>query len=108
MPAQRVADTASASRVMPSATGAVTRSQEAFAVPKGPKGQKRHADTAKNAVLVMQIAIGETEDVIPSKRRLGGVKGGKARAAKLSSEDRKAIGRKAARARWARGKGASS
>jgi len=33
--------------------------------------------------------------------RLGGLKGGKARAAKLSSEERKAIAKKAAMARWA-------
>jgi hypothetical protein len=32
--------------------------------------------------------------------RLGGLKGGKARAEKLSSEDRKAIAKKAAKARW--------
>ena len=33
--------------------------------------------------------------------RLGGQKGGKARAAKLTSEQRSAISRKGARARWA-------
>ncbi len=33
--------------------------------------------------------------------RLGGLKGGKARAAKLSKADRKAIAQKAAKARWA-------
>ena len=32
--------------------------------------------------------------------RLGGLKGGKARAAKLTQEQRKAIARKAANARW--------
>lgn len=34
--------------------------------------------------------------------RLGGLKGGKARAAKLTPEQRKAIARKAAAARWAK------
>lgn len=34
--------------------------------------------------------------------KLGGAKGGKARAAKLTPERRKAIARKAARARWGR------
>jgi hypothetical protein len=34
--------------------------------------------------------------------RLGGLKGGKARAAKLSPERRKEIAQKAARARWAK------
>ncbi len=33
--------------------------------------------------------------------RLGGLKGGKARAEKLSSEERKAIAKKAAQKRWA-------
>jgi len=33
--------------------------------------------------------------------KLGGLKGGKARAAKLSPERRKAIAQKAAKARWA-------
>lgn len=34
--------------------------------------------------------------------RLGGLKGGKARAAKLTKEERSEIARKAARARWAK------
>ena len=34
--------------------------------------------------------------------RLGGSKGGKARAAKLTPEERSAIARKAAKARWSR------
>lgn len=34
--------------------------------------------------------------------RIGGLKGGKARAEKLSSKKRQAIARKAAKARWAR------
>ena len=47
------------------------------------------AKTKKNAAAV---ALG----------RLGGLKGGKARARKLSAAERKASARKAARARWAR------
>jgi hypothetical protein len=35
--------------------------------------------------------------------RLGGLKGGKARASKLTPEQRKEIARKAAKARWKRG-----
>jgi len=35
--------------------------------------------------------------------RLGGLKGGKARAAKLTKEQRSEIARKAARARWGKG-----
>lgn len=34
--------------------------------------------------------------------RLGGLKGGKARAAKLTKEERSAIAKKAAEARWAK------
>jgi hypothetical protein len=34
--------------------------------------------------------------------RLGGLKGGKARAEKLTSEERKAIAKKAAEARWSK------
>jgi len=37
--------------------------------------------------------------------RLGGLKGGKARAAKLSAEERSGIARRAAMARWATGTG---
>ncbi|OAI44054.1 RNA-binding protein [Rhizomicrobium sp. SCGC AG-212-E05] len=73
-------------------------------MPKGPQGQKRKADVIGNAVLVMQIATGETKD---SKRdttveanRKGGLKGGKARAKALTSEQRKKIAQKAAKARW--------
>ena len=36
--------------------------------------------------------------------RLGGLKGGKARAAKLTPEQRRAIAQKAARSRWAKSK----
>jgi len=36
--------------------------------------------------------------------RLGGLKGGKARAAKLSAEQRKAIAKKAAESRWSKSK----
>jgi hypothetical protein len=40
--------------------------------------------------------------------RLGGLKGGKARAKKLSAERRKSIAQKAARTRWAKNREASS
>jgi len=57
-------------------------------MPKGPKGQKRPADVIANAVHVMRIATGEAEDVMPSKRRKGGLTGGKARAQALTSTRR--------------------
>ena len=40
--------------------------------------------------------------------RLGGLKGGKARAEKLTSEQRKAIAKKAAQTRWAKKKAQAS
>jgi len=74
-------------------------------MPKGPKGQKRPADVIGNAVRVMQIATGEAEEEIvddgkdPAAKALG-AKGGKARAAKLTPEQRSKIARKAAAKRW--------
>jgi hypothetical protein len=73
-------------------------------MPTGPKGEKRPADVIGNAVRVMRIATGEVEDVgrDPAKElhRKGGLRGGKARAASLSSEARREIAQKAAAARW--------
>jgi len=71
-------------------------------MPRGPKGEKRHADTIQNAMLVGRIATGEVDD-IPSKapnRAKGGKAGGNARADSLSPEQRKNIAKKAAKARW--------
>jgi len=58
------------------------------------------------AWIVAQIA-GENPPPPPGKNpaavalgRLGGFKGGKARAAKLTSEERREIAQKAAKARW--------
>ena len=67
---------------------------------------KRPRDPAQLAKQVFDIAIGEAQDTVseskrhPSKRRTSGLKGGKARANKLSPEKRKAIAKKAAKARW--------
>jgi len=69
-------------------------------MPKGPKGQKRPADVIANAVLVMKIATGEAEDKTASERRVGGRRGGRARAQALSPEQRVDIARTAAAARW--------
>lgn len=74
-------------------------------MPKGPKGQKRPADVIGNAVRVMQIATGEAEEEFdndgkdPAAKALGS-KGGKARASKLTPEQRSEIARKAAEKRW--------
>ena len=73
-------------------------------MPRGPKGEKRPADVIGNAVHVMRIATGEIEDnPAPEHARKGGLKGGKARAAALSSERRRQIAKKAAAKRWSKG-----
>jgi len=75
-------------------------------MPKGPRGERRPADVIGNAVHVMRIATGEIEeklgppDAAKEYMRKGGLKGGKARAKALSPAKRKAIARKAAKARW--------
>lgn len=71
-------------------------------MPKGPKGEKRHADTVQNAMLIGRIATGEVEDALSKapNRAKGGKIGGKARADKLSSDERTAIAKKAAKSRW--------
>jgi hypothetical protein len=73
------------------------------------KKTKLPADTNKRAKAIVDIATGESE---PQKTtdgknaaavelgRLGGQKGGKARAEKLSSKKRIEIAKKAAAARW--------
>jgi len=73
-------------------------------MPIGPRGERRPADVIGNAVKVMRIATGELQDTVrdPAKElhRKGGLKGGKARANSLSSDERQAIARAAAAARW--------
>ena len=74
-------------------------------MPKGPHGEKRHADTVQNAILIGSIATGEAVDT-PSKapnRANGGKIGGKARAQSLTPSKRSEIAKKAANARWANG-----
>ena len=75
-------------------------------MPKGPKGEKRPADVIGNAVHVMHIATGEIEEGAPiddgkdPAAKALGKKGGAARAAALSPEQRAEIARIAADARW--------
>lgn len=70
---------------------------------------KRPRDTNQLAKLLTGIATGEVQDQEPDTGkdpaavalgRKGGLKGGKARAKKLSSNQLRAIARKAAQARW--------
>jgi hypothetical protein len=74
-------------------------------MPRGPRGEKRPADVIGNAVKVMRIATGEETEELDSAKSAAaelGARGGKARAARLSGEDRRAIAQKAARKRWAK------
>jgi hypothetical protein len=71
-------------------------------MPKGPQGQKRPADVVGCAVHVARIATGEIAEsgyAQPNKAKSGRA-GGKARAEGLSPDERSAIARKAAAARW--------
>jgi hypothetical protein len=74
-------------------------------MPKGPKGQKRPADTVANAIRVARIATGEIEEDMgdSGKDKAAqslGRRGGAARREKLSPERRAEIARKAAARRW--------
>jgi len=74
-------------------------------------------DVAQNALRVVEAAIEaplklpKTTLAFPKKKnpaavalgKLGGSKGGRARAAKLSADERKAIAQRACAARWAKG-----
>ena len=73
-------------------------------MPKGPKGEKRPADVIGNAVHVMRIATGQVDENLDRTKhaRKGGRLGGKARAVKLTPEQRSEIARAAAAARWKR------
>ena len=78
--------------------------------------KKKEHDFAVTAFRVVQQATGETEapqiDIEPTPEerhvaavvlgRLGGKKGGKARATRLTPEQRREIAKKAASARWRR------
>lgn len=71
------------------------------------KPPKRPRDPNQLAKLVVDLATGEAQDAHDSDNgsmsilgRAGGLKGGRARAASLSSEARAEIARKAAAARW--------
>jgi hypothetical protein len=77
------------------------------------KRKKKEHDFSLTAFRVVQEATGEVEPV-PEKPKAkkdfdakemghrGGLKGGKARAAKLTPEQRKDIASRAARARWSK------
>lgn len=70
---------------------------------------KRPRDPNQLAKLIVDLSIGEVQEQNPDEGKnpaavalgkLGGVKGGKARAKKLPAKRRKAIAKAAAAARW--------
>jgi hypothetical protein len=73
-----------------------------------PKRSSKPRDLNRLASAIVQEATGEAPEELPSDKnphavalgRLGGQKGGKARAKKLTPEQRREIARKAASARW--------
>jgi len=73
------------------------------------KGQQGPEDFAQTAFRVFQEAVGEAPKTETTKNpaavelgRLGGLKGGNARAAKLTPEQRSEIARRAVQARWSK------
>jgi len=79
----------------------------------GMKKSKRPRDTNQLAKSIVDLTIGDAEEENPDEGkdpaavalgRKGGLKGGKARAEKLSDERKSEIARAAAKARWGKGK----
>ncbi|HEV3321548.1 MAG TPA: hypothetical protein VG147_05080 [Solirubrobacteraceae bacterium] len=73
------------------------------------RSRKRPRDPNQLAKLIVDIATGEVEDPDPDNGkdpaavalgRRGGLKGGKARAEKMTAEERSAAAKRAAAARW--------
>lgn len=85
-----------------------------FGMPKRSSIHKHPQDESQLAKAILDLVIDESESAPEEKPqknlaavalgRLGGLKGGKARAEKLSPKKRKAIAKKAAQARWAKAK----
>lgn len=77
--------------------------------------KRKPTDVNVTAFEIMQAATGEPEEGLAKRKdqpeknpaavalgHLGGLKGGKARAKKLSVQERKEIARRAARVRWSK------
>ena len=72
-----------------------------------PKRSSAKRDDFQNALRTVEDAIGSSLGKNPAAvalGRQGGLKGGKARAKKLTPEQRKAIAQRAAQARWGKEK----
>ena len=81
----------------------------AHAILYGMSNPKRPRDSNQLAKSVVDLTTGDAEEVDPDEGkdpaavalgRKGGLKGGKARAASMSKEERSEAARKAAEARW--------
>ena len=77
-----------------------------------PKRSRKPADLARPATSIVEDPASRAGDGYAGKNpaavelgRLGGKKGGKARAAKLTAAERSEIAKKAAAARWGRSRG---
>jgi len=75
------------------------------------RSRKRPRDVNELGRLIVDLATGNAQEPNPDEGkdpaavalgRKGGLKGGKARAAKLTAEQRSESARKAARARWSK------
>lgn len=75
------------------------------------RSRKRPRDPNQLGKLIVDLATGEAEEPDPDEGkdpaavqlgRRGGLKGGKARAEKLTAEERRESARRAAQARWAK------
>lgn len=66
--------------------------------------KKRPTDINQRAKSIIDEATAEKNPAAVYLGRLGGLKGGKARAEKLSPQERKAIAQKAAAKRWEKSK----
>ena len=83
-------------------------------MPKGLQGFKRPRDPVQLGKMIGDILTGQIEDRVPTPEeqgkdpaavalgRKGGLKGGKARAAKLTLKQRVTSAKRAAKARWDR------
>lgn len=73
-------------------------------MPKGPRGERRPADVIGGAILVAKISVGEMDEDLapPSGRVLSGRAGARARTISTTPEERSAIARQGAAARWSK------
>ena len=71
-------------------------------MPKGPRGESRPANLIGCAVKVARLSVEDETEALkePSGRVRSGHAGAAARAANMSREERVAVARKAAAARW--------